>query len=76
MYKRQQLIVQVADKEKAEMLFKILSALDFVNSVEVMEDKATICDNEQDFFSLAGLWENRDVTTESIRQQAWREDIK
>lgn len=72
----EQLIVQVADKEKAEMLFKILSALDFVNSVEVMEDKATIPDNEQDFFSLAGLWENRNVTTESIRQQAWREDIK
>ncbi|MBW4671659.1 MAG: hypothetical protein KME60_30595 [Cyanomargarita calcarea GSE-NOS-MK-12-04C] len=71
----EQLIVQVADKEKAEMLFKILSALDFVNSVEVMEDKATISD-EQDFFSLAGLWENRNVTTESIRQQAWREDVE
>lgn len=70
----EQLIVQVADKEKAEMLLKILSALDFVNSVEVMEDKATISDNEQDFFSLAGLWENRHVTTESIRQQAWRND--
>lgn len=72
----EQLIVQVADKEKAEMLFKILSALDFVNSVEVMEDKATISDNEQDFCSLAGLWENRNLTAESIRQQTWREDIK
>lgn len=71
----EQLIVKVVDKEKAEMLFKILSALDFVNSVEVMEDKGTI-DDEQDFFSLAGLWENRNVTTESIRQQAWREDVK
>lgn len=72
----EQLIVQVADKEKAEMLFKILSALDFVNSVEVMENRATTSDNEQDFFSLAGLWENRNVTTESIRQEAWREEVK
>ncbi len=72
--KMEQLIVRVADKEKAEMLSKILSALDFVNSVEVMQDKTTISNDEQDFFSLAGLWENRNVTTESIRQKAWRED--
>ncbi len=72
----EQLIVKVADKEKAEMLFKILSALDFVSSVDVIEDKAIISDNEQDFFSLAGLWENRNITAESIRQQAWRENIK
>ncbi len=69
-------LVRVADKEKAEMLLKILSALDFVNSVEVMEDNANISKDEQDFFSLAGLWENRNVTTESIRQEAWREDVK
>jgi len=70
------LIDSVADKEKAEMLSKILSALDFVNSVEVMQDKTTISNDEQDFFSLAGLWENRNVTTESIRQEAWREDVR
>ena len=71
-----QLIVRVADKEKAEMLTKILSALDFVNSVELVEHKPTKSDDEQDFFSLAGLWENRDITTESIRQQAWMEDVQ
>ncbi|MCC5639783.1 hypothetical protein LC593_28955 [Nostoc sp. CHAB 5844] len=70
------LIVQVADKEKAEMLTKILTSLDFVNSVELVENKPTTSDDEQNFFSLAGLWENRDITTESIRQQAWMEDIQ
>ncbi|MDB9373669.1 hypothetical protein [Nodularia sphaerocarpa] len=39
-YAVEQLIVRVADKEKAEMLLKILSALNFVTSVEVMEDNA------------------------------------
>jgi hypothetical protein len=72
----QQLIIQVADKEKAEMLLKIISALDFVNSVEVVEDNTNIVDNQQDFFALAGMWENRDITTESIRQQAWRTENK
>ncbi|MBE9055433.1 hypothetical protein [Sphaerospermopsis sp. LEGE 08334] len=72
----QQLIIQVADKEKAEMLLKIISALDFVNSVEVVEDNTNIVDSQQDFFALAGMWENRDITTESIRQQAWRTENK
>lgn len=71
-----QLIVRVTDKDKAEMLTKILTSLDFVNSVEIVEHKPTISDDEQDFFSLAGLWANRDVTTDSIRQQAWREDVQ
>ncbi|MCW9680581.1 hypothetical protein FJR41_007135 [Dolichospermum planctonicum UHCC 0167] len=72
----QQLIIQIADKEKAQMLLKIISALDFVNSVEVIEDNTNISDDEQDFFSLAGIWENRNITTDSIRQEAWRQEIK
>ncbi|MGM3306447.1 hypothetical protein ACSQ6I_10760 [Anabaena sp. WFMT] len=67
----QQLIIQVADKEKAEMLLTIISALDFVNSVEVVEDNSNIADNQQDFFTLAGMWETRNITTESIRQKVW-----
>jgi hypothetical protein len=72
----QQLIIQIADKEKAQMLLKLISALDFVNSVEVIEDNTNISDDEQDFFSLAGIWENRNITTESIRQEAWRQETK
>jgi hypothetical protein len=72
----QQLIIQVADKEKAEMLLKIISALDFVKSVEVVEDHNNIADSQQDFFDLSGIWEGRDITTESIRQQAWRTENK
>jgi hypothetical protein len=72
----QQLIIQVADKEKVEMLLKIISALDFVNSVEVVEDNTNIADNQQDFFALAGMWETRNITPESIRQKAWRTENK
>ena len=69
-----QLIVQVVDTDKAEMLSKLLTALDFVNSVEIQEQNQTKMDNEQDFFALAGLWDNRTITAETIRQEAWRED--
>lgn len=27
-----------------------------------------------DFFELAGLWENKEITTESLRQEAWKRD--
>jgi hypothetical protein len=72
----EQLIIKVADKEKAQMLLSIISALDFVNSVEVIEYKTIVSDDEEDFFSLAGLWENRNITTESIRKEAWRREVK
>jgi len=72
----EQIVVQVSDKQKAKVLFELLTALDFVDSVktsqteEVQED---VTDQEEklDFFSVAGLWQDRDVTLESIRQKAW-----
>jgi hypothetical protein len=67
----EQLIVNIANPEKAQMLSEFLRALDFVNSVEIREEKLNIS-QEEDFFELAGLWENRDLTTESIRQEAWK----
>jgi len=28
---------------------------------------------QEDFFSCAGLWKDRDITQETLRKQAWRE---
>jgi hypothetical protein len=76
----ERIIVQVKDKEKARMLSEFLAALDFVSSVETGEagefeaDSGAILvvdEESSDFFSLAGLWEGRDVSLESIRQKAW-----
>ena len=71
-----QLIIRVQDKEKAKVLSEVLSALDFVSSVEIIKEKAAISEKKEDFFSLAGLWENRNITAKSIRQEAWPERIK
>ncbi len=44
--------------------------------LEFVENLKSESDNEKDFFALAGLWENRNITTESLRQEAWRENIQ
>jgi hypothetical protein len=73
----EQIVIQVSDKEKADMLFKLLNSLDFVNFVssrveENVETTTTAGDkNHIDFFSLAGLWKNREVDLELIRKKAW-----
>jgi hypothetical protein len=66
-----QLIIKIADKQKAEMLSEMLKALDFVDEVETLEENDNLA-QEEDFFNLAGLWKNRDVSAESIRQEAWK----
>ncbi len=72
----QQIVVEVEDKAKAKMLLELLRALDFVHLVKTIEKeyvdvKTTGSKETSDFFSLAGLWADRDVSLESIRQKAW-----
>ena len=73
----EQIVIEVSDKEKADMLFKLLNSLDFVNFVsprvgENMETTTTVRGKDHlDFFSLAGLWKNRKVDLELIRKKAW-----
>lgn len=71
----EQIVIQVRDKEKAKILFELLTALDFVESVKTSETEEfqteATPNDPLDFFSLAGLWQDRDVSVESIRQKAW-----
>jgi hypothetical protein len=72
----EQIIIQVRDKEKAKVLFELLTALDFVDSVqtsgvEEVEEKTAVQEETADFFALAGLWQDREVTIELIREKAW-----
>jgi len=47
-----------------------------ISELKYYSYNTNIFDDEQDFFSLAGIWENRNITTESIRQEAWRQETK
>ncbi len=64
----EQIVITVKDKHKANLLRELLRALDFVEIVEIQPvDEA----NQDDFLALAGLWAGRDITQQSLRQQAW-----
>jgi len=72
----ERIVIQVKDGKKAKMLFELLTALDFVDSVkasemEEVEAGLTSVEEPLDFFSLAGLWQGREVSVESLRQKAW-----
>ncbi len=72
----EQIVIQVSDRDKAQLLYQFLSALDFVNTITKLEPNmaasSTETQEQEDFFSLAGLWANReDININSLRQQAW-----
>lgn len=69
----EQVIVEVSDKAKAKMLVEMLSSMDFVESVTTSQKKSTRkrLSEPVDFFSLAGIWAERDLDIESIRHKAW-----
>jgi hypothetical protein len=72
----EQIVVQVRDKAKAELLLEVLAALDFVESINrsTSHEEASIgenIDDTEDFFALAGLWSQRTDDLASIRQKAW-----
>ena len=70
----EQIIIRIKDKQKARTLVDFLKTLDFVEKVSssdlpgLDDDKKT---GEDDFFALAGLWAERDVSLKSIREKAW-----
>ena len=67
----EQIVVRVRDKEKAKMLLDLLAALDFVDSVQSGQSETSEQDTQEDFFSLAGIWQDRDATQESLRKETW-----
>ncbi len=72
----EQIVIHVQDKEKARLLFEMLSALDFVDFIDTKSEEQTEANQHgrqetTDFFKLAGLWENREINLEMIREKAW-----
>ncbi len=76
MEETEEIIIQVKDKNKVQWLTNLLQALDFVSSVRVEHRKngkrtSTQQKSTDDFFAFAGLWADRDVTIETLRNKAW-----
>lgn len=70
----EQITIRIKDRKKAQTLLDFLKSLDFIESVsekDLFGEKAPKSSGENDFFSMAGFWAGRDVTLQSIREQAW-----
>lgn len=70
--------ITVRDKKHARMLADLARELNFVTSVESLEDDSVSAipkgkfSSDEEFLSMCGLWKDRDITVEKIREQAWR----
>lgn len=60
----------VNSKEQVDLLYQILSHLDFVK-FSSNKRKTTSKTSNHTIFDSVGLWENRDITQESLRAKAW-----
>jgi hypothetical protein len=72
----EQIIIQGTDKSKMEALLRFLRTLEFIENITseaIPDPRSKVKNKEADFFALAGLWAGRDITIDTIRQQAWPE---
>ena len=70
----EQILIQIKDKSKAQALMNFLKTLDYIENItsaNLPMVESSKKDKEADFFALAGLWANRDISQESLRKQAW-----
>lgn len=70
----EQITIKIKDQKKAKTLLDFLKSLDFIDSItekEVSTVNAPSASGEKEFFALAGLWAGRDISVQSIREQAW-----
>lgn len=70
--------ITVKSKEHARLLAELARELNFVTSVEAFKDETSTeipkgkFSSQEDFLSMCGLWKDRDISAEKIREKAWR----
>lgn len=69
----EQITIRIRDRKKAQTLIDFLKSLDFVETIieKELPDSSGVVDEENDFFAMAGMWEGRDISLKTIREQAW-----
>ena len=64
------LTIKVKNRERLLFLYRLLKYFDFVELPEMKDE--TGASSKGDFFTIAGIWKDREVSQESIRKKAWR----
>jgi hypothetical protein len=66
--------VQQFRPEQRNQVIQFIEFIDYFISQEATTDtEPPSPDAEAAFFELAGIWQNKDITAESLRAEAWRE---
>jgi hypothetical protein len=65
--------IQQFSPEQRNQVIQFIEFLDFSSSQAAQRPQPAQPDPEDAFFELAGMWENKDITAESLRAEAWRE---
>lgn len=64
----EQISLSIKDENKTKFLIDLLKQLDFVEfSIEKKDIK-----KKYDFFKSAGLWKNRDINSNELRDNSWK----
>ena len=69
--------ITTTDREKTELLVQLLQALNFVNGIKWEKKGATSVDIKQkndSFFDLAGIWQDRAISQQSLRRRCYCSD--
>ncbi|MEQ8752212.1 MAG: DUF2281 domain-containing protein [Coleofasciculus sp. G1-WW12-02] len=65
--------IQQFSSEQRKQVIQFIEFLDFTANQTTTAPEPPSPDAEEAFFELAGIWENKDITAESLRAEAWRE---
>ncbi len=65
-------VINITDNKKGKTLIAFLKELPFVNLDKVDDKKLNNNGKIDDFYKLFGIWKNRKITKESLRESAWR----
>lgn len=67
--------LKIENKKKLDHFLAFIKDLDFVEVVSTddssSDKQVKINSAEEDFFALAGMWENSDVSANELRSKAW-----
>ena len=64
------ILIDIKDKSKAHIVVDLLKELSFIEFREI--GKANKIGKDSDFRELFGIWKDREVTIDDLRQKAWQ----
>ena len=64
------ILINIKDKSKAHIVVDLLKELSFIEFREI--GKANKIEKVSDFRELYGIWKDREVTLDNLRQKSWQ----